>query len=376
MGGERQATCVSMALAAMAAFVVALILTPAVRWLALRIGAVDVPTGRKVHLQAMPRLGGVAIWAGFTLSTCALGWFKPEIWRPEMTGLLIGSFGIVLVGVADDMYDLSPKVKLVGQILAAVSVIPFGLSVDFVTNPLYEPDVLELGWLRIPITVFWIIGVTNAVNLIDGLDGLAAGIAAIAAVTLSIVAWTQGQILIVYLALALAAASVGFLKYNFHPARIFMGDTGAMFLGFVLACLSIMGLAKVATVISVFVPILIVGIPILDTGFAIFRRYQKGQPIFQADKGHLHHRLLALGFSHPQTVLIIYGINTILGITAVVLTSVSTAQSVFILILVSSLILVLADRLGILGQPEPVPVSVPEVAVARMRIEPERQEKS
>ncbi|MCW2278835.1 MraY family glycosyltransferase [Heliophilum fasciatum] len=359
-----------MALVAFAAFVLALVLTPAVRWFAFRIGAVDVPTGRKVHSRVMPRLGGLAIWAGFTIVACALGWWKPELWRPEMTGLLIGSFIIVLTGVLDDRFDLSPKIKLIGQVAAAGAVIPFGLSVDFVTNPFINPDVLELGWLKIPITIFWIIGVTNAVNLIDGLDGLAAGISAIAALTLAVVSWTQGQILVAYLALAIGAAAVGFLKHNFHPATIFMGDTGAMFLGFVLACLSIMGLAKVATVISVFVPILIVGIPILDTGFAIFRRYQKGQPIFQADKGHLHHRLLELGFSHPQTVLIIYGINAVLGITAVILTSVSTAQSVFVLIFVASLILVLADRLGIVGRS----TAVTEVAVSRIAIKQEQPE--
>lgn len=365
--GYKEATCVSMALAASAAFLVALALTPLVRWLAFRVGAVDVPTGRKVHRETMPRLGGLAIFGGFVATVIAMGVADSDFLQPEILGLLVGGALIVIVGIFDDTWDLSPKVKLLGQIIAAASVIPFGLSVDFVTNPFLGPDTLELGWLRVPMTIFWIIGVTNAVNLIDGLDGLAAGITAIAAMTLAVVAWTQGQILVVYLALILAASSVGFLKYNFHPARIFMGDTGAMFLGFSLACLSIMGLAKVATVISVFIPILIVGIPILDTGFAIFRRYQKGQPIFQADKDHLHHRLLALGFSHPQTVLIIYAINIVLGVTAVVLTSVSTAQSVFILILLASLILVAADRVGILGRP----ASVHEVAASHVGLESE-----
>ncbi|WP_155477034.1 MraY family glycosyltransferase [Heliobacterium mobile] len=358
-----------MALAACAAFLFALVLTPLVRRLALRLGIVDMPSGRKVHREPMPYLGGVAIYGGFAAAIAVMGFENSDFLRSEIVGLLIGGFIITLVGVIDDARDLSPKWKLVGQIVAASVVIPFGLSVDFVTNPffgpLFGPDVVDLGWLKAPITVIWIIGVTNAVNLIDGLDGLAAGIASIASVTLAVVAWTQGQILVAYLALILAASSVGFLKYNFHPARIFMGDAGAMFLGFALACLSILGLAKVATVISVFIPILIVGIPILDTGFAIFRRYQKGQPIFQADKDHLHHRLLALGFSHPQTVMIIYGINTVLGVTAVVLTSLSTAQSVFILILISSLIIVTADRLGILGRS----ASTSEVAASRVSLE-------
>ncbi|WP_153726538.1 MraY family glycosyltransferase [Heliorestis convoluta] len=342
-----------MALAATAAFLVALALTPVARWLAFRIGAVDKPSGRKVHQKTMPRLGGLAIYGGFVLTVLAMGLWNSDFLQLPILGLLVGATIIVVVGIVDDTYDLPPKVKLLGQILAAASVIPFGISVDFVTNPFHNYHTFDLGWLHIPITIFWIIAVTNAVNLIDGLDGLASGIATIAALTMAVVAWTQGQVLVVYLALILAASSVGFLKYNFHPARIFMGDTGAMFLGFSLGCLSIMGLVKVATVISVIIPILIVGIPILDTGFAIFRRYQKGQPIFQADKDHLHHRLLALGFSHPQTVLIIYAINTVLGITAIVLTAVSTAQSLFILIVLASVMLLMADRLGILGRTSP-----------------------
>ncbi|WP_041314529.1 MraY family glycosyltransferase [Heliomicrobium modesticaldum] len=358
-----------MALAACAAFLFALLLTPVVRRLAFLIGAVDAPGGRKVHHRVMPRLGGLAIFAGYLLTVVAMGFVDSDYHRSEIIGMLVGGAIIVIVGILDDTRDLPPKVKLLGQVLAALAVLPFGLSVDFLTNPFFPPffgpDVVELGWLRGPITVIWIIGVTNAVNLIDGLDGLAAGIAAIASVTMAVVAWTQGQILVASLALILAASSAGFLKHNFHPARIFMGDTGAMFLGFTLACLSILGLAKVATVISVFIPILIVGIPILDTGFAIFRRMQKGQPIFQADKDHLHHRLLALGFSHPQTVMIIYAINTVLGVTAVVLTTVSTAQSVFILILLSSLILMAADRVGILGRSP----SAPEIAASRVGLD-------
>ncbi|MDD2422442.1 MAG: MraY family glycosyltransferase [Heliobacteriaceae bacterium] len=356
-----------MALAALAAFVFVFFLTPLVRSLAFRVGAVDVPTGRKVHHEVMPRLGGLAIGAGFMLAVAGLMFWRPDFYHPEVIGLLAGGGIIIALGVIDDIYDLPARVKLLGQIGAAMAVIPFGISVDFITNPL-GPDTLEVGWLSVPITVFWIIGVTNAVNLIDGLDGLAAGIAAIAATTLSVVAWTQGQMVVAYLALVLAGTAVGFLKYNFYPARIFMGDTGAMFLGFGLACLSIMGLAKVATVMSVFVPILIIGIPILDTGFAILRRYQKGQPIFQADKDHLHHRLLALGFSHPQTVLIIYGVNLALGVTAIVLTTVSTAQSVFILILLASLLVVTADRFGVFGPR----MGTQEVAASRIGLETEK----
>jgi UDP-GlcNAc:undecaprenyl-phosphate GlcNAc-1-phosphate transferase len=208
---------------------------------------------------------------------------------------------------------------------------------------------IGLVFLSIPFTIFWIIGITNAVNLIDGLDGLAAGMALIASVTLAIIAWTEGHMAVVYLALILAGATLGFLKYNFHPAQIFMGYTGSMFLGFTLATLAIMGLGKSATIISLPIPILILGVPIFDTAFAIVRRYLNAKPIFQADKEHLHHRLLALGLSHKQTVLVIYGLNVVLATSAVMLTQFTTAQGMMIMTFLSVAGLLGAERLGIIG---------------------------
>jgi UDP-GlcNAc:undecaprenyl-phosphate GlcNAc-1-phosphate transferase len=256
----------------------------------------------------------------------------------------------MLVGLLDDTYGLSPKVKLLGQIVAALVAVQFGYRVEFITNP-FNGGIIDLVDLKLstPVTLFWIIGITNAINLIDGLDGLAAGTSAIAAVTMAVVAWSEGLPEIAVLALILAAAVLGFLKYNFNPAQIFMGDSGSLFLGFNLGALAIEGLTKGATVISLFIPIVILGIPIMDTMFAIIRRFSNGQPIFQPDKKHLHHCLLELGLSHKQTVLAIYGINVFLGASAVLLNRLSTAQSYMVLIGIATLVLIGANKLGVLS---------------------------
>ncbi|MGF7184594.1 UDP-GlcNAc:undecaprenyl-phosphate GlcNAc-1-phosphate transferase [Desulfitispora alkaliphila] len=329
-------------LAMMLAFIVALVLTPVVKSLAFRVGAVDNPEQRKVHKKIMPRMGGLAIYLGFigaVLTTQPL--------TNQIIGLLLGGTIIVVIGIADDIVGLQPKVKLLGQIVAASVLVLFGIGVEFVTNPF--DGMISLGILSIPFTILWIVGVTNAVNLIDGLDGLAGGVTAIAATTLAVVAWTEGQTLYATCALILAASTMGFLKYNFYPAKIFMGDTGSMFLGFNLATLAVLGLGKGATVISLFIPIVILGIPILDTAFAIVRRYMKNQPIFKADKEHLHHCLLAVGLSHKQTVLVIYGLNSILGASAVMLTMLTTAQAVMILLILFTGIVLGAEKIGVVG---------------------------
>jgi UDP-GlcNAc:undecaprenyl-phosphate GlcNAc-1-phosphate transferase len=351
-----------LAVAIVVAFMLPIVLTPLVKKLALKMGAVDAPNQRKVHSRIMPRLGGLAIYAAFIAAVLA---FVP-LTKPIL-GLLAGATLIMLLGVVDDIRGLPPRLKLLGQIGAALIVVYFGVSVGYITNPLKGmvdsnllsfggeipgwvlQNEISLGFLSIPFTIFWIIGITNAVNLIDGLDGLAAGMALIASVTLAIIAWTEGNMAVVYLALILAGATLGFLKYNFHPAQIFMGDTGSMFLGFALASLAIMGLGKSATIISLLIPILILGIPIFDTALAIVRRYLKAKPIFQADKEHLHHQLLALGLSHKQTVLVIYGLNGVLGASAVLLTQLTTAQGMMILTVLSVAGLLGAERLGVIG---------------------------
>ncbi|HHT62351.1 MAG: glycosyltransferase family 4 protein [Bacillota bacterium] len=324
------------------AFFMSFILTPVMMKIALRVGAVDKPNERKVHKGTITRIGGVAIFGGFVLGALLMQELSFQAW-----GLLFSGTMIMILGLVDDIKGISPKVKLLGQVMAAVVLVYFGVEVKFITNP-FTGGIISLGLFSIPVTVFWVTGMSNAVNLIDGLDGLAAGVSGIAAVTLAVVAWTQGQFETVYLALLLAAAALGFLKFNFHPAKLFMGDCGSLFLGFILGALAVMGLTKGATIISLFIPVIILGIPILDTFFAIIRRFTNNKPIFEADKGHLHHRLLEMGLSHKQTVLVIYAITFLLSSSAVLLTMLTTDQSVLILIGISIVILVGADRIGII----------------------------
>ncbi len=321
-------------------FIGVYLITPVVRKLAFRIGAVDKPNGRKVHKVIMPRLGGVAIFLGFTVALL----LTQPIGRQE-AGLLIGCTIIVVAGICDDIRELKPRTKLAAQVLAAVIVACFGIRVEVITHPFN--NVLHLGILAVPVTVLWIIGVTNALNLIDGLDGLAAGTAIIAAVTMAAVAGFEGRTLVAGFAMILAAAVMGFLPYNFSPAKIFMGDSGSMFLGFTLGTLAIQGLTKGAAFISVFIPVIILGIPIFDTLFAIVRRYKNHRPIFEADKGHLHHRLLKLGLSQRQTVLAIYCVDVFLGLSAIILNILSTEHSIVALIVLTTAILIAGERIGV-----------------------------
>lgn len=327
-----------------AAFVVTLLGTPLVRILAIKVKAMDKPDGRKVHISLMPRMGGLAICLGFWIAVL----LNQEI-TPAVCGLLTGGLVVCLVGIADDIWGISPRLKLLGQIMAACIAFYYGIRVDFLTNPFAGVFNLNAYYLNYFLTVLWIVGVTNAVNLIDGLDGLAAGVSAIAAVTMGIISLLERfSPEAAILAFILAASTLGFLKYNFHPARIFMGDTGSMFLGFNLSAIAIMGLTKGPTVISILLPVVILGIPILDTLFAILRRYTSGKPIFSPDKEHLHHRLLTLGLSHQKTVLAIYGVSVLLGLSAVITALVTTPQGVMIMLATTLGVFMAADRVGVL----------------------------
>ncbi|MBC7325790.1 MAG: undecaprenyl/decaprenyl-phosphate alpha-N-acetylglucosaminyl 1-phosphate transferase, partial [Moorella sp. (in: Bacteria)] len=241
---------------------ISFLLTPVLCRLAPRLGAIDKPDGRKVHHTLMPRLGGLAIYAGFLAAFWLLGFREARY-----LGLLLGGTLIVVVGLVDDIKNIAPWWKLAGQVAAAAILVAFGVRVEFLTNPF--AGLFILGKLAIPATIFWVVGVTNALNLVDGLDGLAAGTSFIAAVTIAVVAWFNGEAGVVLLSLALAISVLGFLPFNFHPARIFMGDSGAMFLGFNLAALATIGLTKSATMVSLFVPVVILGLPLLDTFLAI-----------------------------------------------------------------------------------------------------------
>jgi len=329
-----------LSFALLAAFSIAYFSMPHVMKLAHRLGAIDKPDKRKVHNNVMPRLGGLAIFSAFIIVMP----LAVQV-SQELLGIIIGALVVFMVGMLDDIYQLSPWVKLVGQGIAAAIAISSGVVVDFVTNPFDGP--LELGYFGIPLTFLWIVGISNAINLIDGLDGLAAGVASIAAATMGFVAYTQGQEPVFMLAFILVAAILGFLPYNFHPARTFMGDGGSNFLGYILACLAVLGLTKSTAVISLFVPIVILGIPIFDTFFAIIRRINNNAPIFRPDKSHLHHRLMAIGHSHRGSVLIIYGISSFFGLMAIVLNYVNSPKATLVMSLLLLLIVLGAEKIGL-----------------------------
>lgn len=293
-------------------FLAAILVTPLVKNFAIKIGATDKPNSRKVHQKVMPRLGGLAIYISFLAGFVFL---QPE--SPYLIPILLGSFVIIVTGIVDDIIELSAKWKLAGQILAAGIVIAGGVQVEFINLP-FEGQ-LDLGWFAVPLTLLWIIGITNAINLIDGLDGLAAGVSSIVLMTLIGIAFTMGNLFVVALGVILLGSTLGFLVYNFHPAKIFMGDTGALFLGFMIAVISLLGFKNV-TLFSLLIPVIILGVPISDTLFAIIRRMVNKTPLSAPDKSHLHHCLLRLGFSHRKTVLIIYAMSSMFGLAAILLT--------------------------------------------------------
>ena len=329
---------------ALLALLISLILVPFVAKLAIKIGAVDKPNERKVHTKIMPRMGGLAIYLSF---------FAVLFLSHEMTmqhiGLLTGGTVLVLVGIIDDKTDMPAKIKLLGQIFAACIVVVAGVRVEFMTNFILG-GVFPLYIFSVPFTVLWIVAITNAVNLIDGLDGLAAGTSIIAAATMAISGYATGQTEMASMALILIGASLGFLKYNFHPAKIFMGDTGSMFLGYNLSVLAIMGFTKSFTVLSLVTPILVLAIPILDTLFAIIRRKMNNKPIFKPDKNHLHHCLLNYGFSHRNTVLIIYAVSAVLALCGLIMTYLNPAQGMCLLVVISVIIIYGAMKLGVIGK--------------------------
>lgn len=329
---------------AILALLISLVLVPFVAKLAIKIGAVDKPNARKVHTKLMPRMGGLAIYISFFIVL----FLSQEITR-EHIGLLLGGTVLVIVGIIDDVKDIPAKVKLVGQIVAACIVVAFGVRIEFMTNFILG-GMFPLYMFSVPFTVLWIVAITNAVNLIDGLDGLAAGTSIIAAATMAISGYATGQTEMASVALILIGASLGFLKYNFHPATIFMGDTGSMFLGYNLAVLAVMGFTKSFTLLSLVTPILVLAIPILDTMFAIIRRKMNHRPIFKPDKNHLHHCLLNYGFSHRDTVLIIYGVSAVLALCGLIMTYLNPAQGICLLVVISVVIIYGAVKLGVIGK--------------------------
>jgi UDP-GlcNAc:undecaprenyl-phosphate GlcNAc-1-phosphate transferase len=322
------------------AFLISLLLTPIIRKGAIMAGLVYMPSSRTVHDHPMPVMGGLAIFIAFSVTVLhrvGLGY--------DTLGLLLGALIVVGVGMWDDIRELRPLPKLIGQIVAALVAVRLGVKIEFITNP-FGPGMIYLGFWGTPLTVLWIVGMVNVVNFLDGLDGLAAGVSVIAAFALFSVAFSRGQVFASALAVALAGSALGFLPYNFNPASIFMGDAGAMLLGFTLAVISVEGALKGAATIALAVPMFTLGVPIFDTVFSIVRRVHKGTPFYQADKEHIHHRLLNNGFSHKGAVILIYAITSCLGIMAILMAKLGVTLTGYVLVaLLLSVILVSSRRL-------------------------------
>jgi UDP-GlcNAc:undecaprenyl-phosphate GlcNAc-1-phosphate transferase len=303
-----------------ASFLIALILTPLVRALSIRFGVLDLPGKRKIHKEDIPRLGGVAIFIAavlpFAIYLIIKDFKGPEIstaW-PPLVGLILGCLMVFGIGILDDIYRLSPWPKLTAEIAASLIAFMFGLKVQFIFNPFGPP--LDIPWLNGFLTVLWLVGITNAINLADGIDGLATGIATFAAAVLFVMTLPTVYALVPFLAIALCGACLGFLRYNFSPATIFLGDSGSLFLGFYLGCLSLWASEKSVIAFALFIPITVLGLPIVDMIYAVLRRWHRGVPLGQADRDHIHHRLLEKGFSHRRAVLMLYGINFFLAALA------------------------------------------------------------
>jgi UDP-GlcNAc:undecaprenyl-phosphate/decaprenyl-phosphate GlcNAc-1-phosphate transferase len=333
-------------------FCVSILLTPFVKKLAFKIGATDKPNHRKVHQKIMPRLGGLAIYISFLFGIFLFkpfGNFNMLFFTPQgnvYLALMLGSLIIVLTGAIDDVKEISPKVKLLGQIIASLIIVFLGnIKVEFINLP-FDGGQLYLGIFSIPFTMIWIIGITNAINLIDGLDGLAGGVSSIALFSLAGISYITGNPYVTIVALIAAVSTLGFLVYNFHPAKIFMGDTGALFLGFLISVLSLLGLKSV-TVISLVIPIIILGVPISDTFFAIIRRLVNKQPLSAPDKSHLHHCLLRVGFTHRQTVLLIYAMSAIFGLAGFIFSQATIRGSVIIIITIVIFVEIFVEKIGL-----------------------------
>jgi len=319
--------------------VVSLILTPVVRAFARRVGAMDMPGRRKIHAHPVPSLGGIAIIVAFGAAVLLGISLHPdlgELLGSKLTGILFGCLILMGVGIYDDTKGARPTVKLAGQIAAAIVLLVYGFNIEKFTSPLSETGSIAVPTIvGVMLTVLWVVGLTNSINLIDGLDGLAAGIVFIASLTMMSVAVYRGDYEIGLLSLAIAGAVLGFLKYNFSPASIFMGDTGSMCLGFIFAAMSLLGASKSTVAVALLVPIASMAVPLMDTGLAFLRRLIRGTHPFKGDREHLHHRLLALGLSQRQAVKLIYFISAYLGVIAFITVLIPFRYTFLILIILA-----------------------------------------
>lgn len=296
---------------------VSFVLTPLIKSALLRRGFVDKPDARKVHTRAIPRLGGVAIYFGFCFSLVVAYFRYPTLYEDrtvQLIGLLVASTFIVVVGIIDDIRNIKPWLKLIFQVVAAIILILFGYNIEAISNPI--GSVIELGIFSYPLTILWVIGIINAINLVDGLDGLASGVSLIISMTIFLIGLYFGKTYVALLSIGLTGSLLGFLRHNFYPAKIFMGDTGSMFIGLVIAALGLVSSQKTAVSFAILTPLIALGYPIIDTAMAIIRRAKAKKNIFVADREHIHHVLLSYGYSHQKTVIVLYVICLFFGVMA------------------------------------------------------------
>lgn len=329
-------------------------LTPVARRLAFRWGAMDHPDARKVHADPMPRLGGLAVFGGFCFPWAFFYFLDNRVtltfqnYEKMFGALMTGAFAMLLLGAWDDIKGLGAVPKLAAQTVVASGLFLMGFQIDILSNPFGAA--IPLGWMSLPVTVLWIVGITNAINLLDGIDGLATGVTACIAISLAVINVLGGNIMVALLTLCLAGACAGFLPHNFAPARIFLGDSGSLFLGMILACIGVISLFKAATATFVLVPLVLFALPLIDTTSVFVGRLWRGAPVFKGDRTHVHHRLLSLGLSHRQAALFLYVITLLLGLIAVMLTARNTPATLIVGGLL--LALLLAAYWGIARQPD------------------------
>lgn len=333
---------IEITLLASLTLVMSLIITPLIMKFSIKMNVTDKPNYRKAHSVPTPTLGGIAIFISFLVGLLIL---QPS--SDYHAAVITGAFLIILLGVFDDLYNLSAKTKFLVQIIAALLIVFWGgLQVEFINLPFGGQ--IEFGFFSSIVTIVWIVGITNAINFIDGLDGLAGGVSSIALFTIAGMAVLMGEVYVATMALILFFSTVGFLRYNFYPAKIFMGDTGALFLGYMIGVLALLGFKNI-TIISFVIPIFILGVPISDTLIAMVRRRVNRQPMSSPDSSHLHHRLMKSGFTHKQTVLFIYSLSAMFSIAAVLFSMTTLWGSIIILAVALLAIEVLIENLGMIN---------------------------
>ncbi|MFD2306520.1 glycosyltransferase family 4 protein [Enterococcus termitis] len=331
-------------------FILSLIVTPIIKLLAFRIGAYDAPGERRVNTKNMPTAGGLGIYFVFSFSCLVM--FQSIIPTDYILPIILAAGIVVATGLIDDIYELSPKKKTLGILLGALVIYFFGkdIRIEMITLPFLGQ--IDLSWFSLPLTLFWILAITNAINLIDGLDGLASGVSIISLATIGVIGYFFLHAKTVYIPIVifvLVASIAGFFPYNFYPAKIFLGDTGALFLGFMIAVMSLQGL-KNATFITVITPMIILGVPITDTVYAIIRRLMNKRPISSADKMHLHHRLLSLGFTHKGAVMTIYGLALVFSFVALLFSYASQLASILLIVFSAIGLELFIEMIGLVGE--------------------------